>query len=249
VQQTNNNKYILIDTISTVIMMNELAQKEFIFFKSSITENSILVMPYCYRNHWYLCLADIKQATFKSLNPYRPNSINIDTAVIKKQPTKTDKVEDNNKKKQIETDTDRLNHFLKFLQEYDNLNEKNYSNKNWEVVAESHDLPIQTGSTNCGVLIVMYFDILFRSKSKRNLCDYDPNKCRVLYQEELLKTSKNMKNLCLVCATAEGPEKWVQCSSCKRWICFNCYCSIYSTPIQQLQTKKSLFECILCEQL
>jgi hypothetical protein len=61
--------------------------------------------------------------------------------------------------------------FNTFLQEYDNSNENNYSNKNWEVVAESHDLPIQTGSKNCGVLIAMYFDILFRSKSKRNLGD------------------------------------------------------------------------------
>jgi hypothetical protein len=221
VKQTNNSSYIFVDTISVKLIMAEILGRELPILHSKITQTSVLIMPYSEGNHWYLILADMKTAKFTVINPYFPNSLSKRNDLLQK--------------------------FKKLIDLYDKNHRTYFAVQEWVLCEEAHHLPVQDISKddyNCGVYIIMYFDILFRSTSKRNLCDFDANKCRILYQTELLKTSRKMQNLCLLCAAGVG--EWIRCGYCKRWICSDCHNSIYSTSIAEL--KHSFFACFLCEQ-
>jgi Ulp1 protease family, C-terminal catalytic domain len=111
-------------------------------------------------------------------------------------------------------------------------NKKTHSEDEWTLVSEPEPLPQQIDNFNCGIFIIMYIDILILEKNQEDLCNYDPNQCRIMYQKELLQKSVAMENFCLICC-AETPTSKM-CNVCLRKTCESCY----------LKKKKS--DCFLC---
>jgi hypothetical protein len=120
----------------------------------------------------------------------------------------------------------------------------------WKTKRISH--PCQTDSYNCGVF-VMYFINQLMSNDSIDM-SFDPSDFRNSCYRNLLATSKDMINKCLICRRTfhmlvpSAPEhESVECTSCLRWFhVATCLPNDVQKDIKILSGDEYKFFCSLC---
>jgi Ulp1 protease family, C-terminal catalytic domain len=140
--------------------------KEFTNYDKEILRSSLdhpfIVLSYCCGRHWYLMIADMTKKEFIIINPFKPYKLQ-----------------------------EKKSAWFEYFKKYLNLND----DKTWKLTAISETdyiLPIQTDGYSCGILIVLYIDIIF---GKMKIYEGDVQEVRMLYQLQLLHASLPVKNV------------------------------------------------------
>jgi Ulp1 protease family, C-terminal catalytic domain len=218
IEEFGNPNYVFWDcTVNSQRLYANPNYKNSIFHRKKYTEENIFIIPYCdmLRSHWSLVLVNLLEKTIQLIDPFYPNE----------------------EFPRSDQRSNWLSCIENFFIVYDKQHGTNFYVKGkWEITIETSQwLPIQPDDFNCGVFIIMYVEILLLGKNIHDLCNFEANDCRSLYQKQLLNFSLNMSDLCLACCSEDKEDIAQTCHSCKRWICS--WCSRYHKTLG----------CILCD--
>lgn len=137
--------------------------------------------------HWCLAIADFENRQFTYIDPM------------------------NSSKKATEKN---LQHFLNFLQQYQEFYKIDKEITNWNSTVEDHI--IQQDNYNCGAYILYFFECIV---NKRKLNIYrDMDNYRDNLKTLLLHRSRNMQRICPYCYRETNNVNSLQCKQCTRYI-------------------------------
>jgi hypothetical protein len=177
-----------------------------------------IIMPWVDNGHWRLVIANMITKEFVLLDPRGP-------------PRRQPKVVN------ITNLKNKFRNFMKLVDE--RLGNESALSQGWTIGQIKIELPRQKDGFNCGIYILMFFDIIFLTTPKNELGRWKPDSCRTIYQKILLQKSVNMQNACQNCGATESQQRIcaVVCKTCKRKVCTYC---------QKSRAMAKLDTCFLC---
>lgn len=170
-------------------------------------------------NHWCLVILDTQLKQFLYFNSLRKKSHSESAKYF-----------------------DRFKFFLQKLS--DHQPESNLGSiEEWSIQNMDHNL--QKDGYNCGVHILHFVQQMGAHGYTFDDLGFNANHKRMELKEFILKNSKCMESICLVCGSEDEPGlpkttevNWISCEKCTRWIHFGCS--------KEIIQKDTLYICPLC---
>ena len=195
--------------------------KKFILYNIHQKINGRLLMPYLYKSHWYLLVADIEEKTLILLDPLECSG--------------------NQEYKRVHRA------FTKFLDTCPNSIGE-LKNIKWKRVYDI-DRPYQarSDSNNCGVYVLYYLKCI--GEKMPFSTDLNIFEFRRSTAETPISLSEDMRMKCIMC-TNDNDDDQVRCCTCRRWSHTQCVHdeSFAKKTIAEWSQPGVIFKCILCQQ-
>lgn len=161
------------------------------------------LMPFLYKNHYFLVIIDNIKKTFQLIDPFGENIHMLELAFA---------------------------NFKIFINSYNiKVPRDTFNIDNFKAIG-AKDFPIQVDSYNCGVFVISYLEKFITNKKYDKGFSFNAEIYRNKLTEDILQKSDNLNNLCLKCCKKgvnNNFKKYVYCCKCKRWYHEHCYQSTF----------------------